>query len=79
MLTILTNTKNITLFVISLGGTQWPQGELVATPQPLMTVQPGTVYGQYPQQTPQYQTQQPQQTAAVPAAETVVYYQQPQV
>ena len=51
----------------------------MATPQPLMTVQPGTVYGQYPQQTPQYQTQQPQQTAAVPAAETVVYYQQPRV
>lgn len=61
----------------SLGGSQWSQGELVVSSQPIATAQSSGMYGQY-QQTPQY-LQQQQQQAATPGAETVVYYQQPQV
>ena len=55
-------------------GTQWPQAEQQLPAQPLMTVPTPGVYGQF-QQTQQYP---PQQTVAA-GAETLFYYQQPQV
>lgn len=58
----------------SIGGSQWPQGEQQLPAQPLMTVPTSGVYGQF-QQTPQY----PPQQAVAAGAETVFYYQQPQV
>jgi len=56
--------QNTPLQVTSLA-TQWPQGELVVPSQPVATVQTSSVY--------------PQQAVAMPGAETMVYYQQPQV
>ena len=50
----------------SLGASQWPQGDLVVSSQPVATVQTGNI---------QYQPQQ----VATPGTETVMYYQQPQV
>ena len=55
-------------------GTQWPQAEQQLPAQPLMTVPTSGVYGQF-QQTQQY----PPQQAVATGAETLFYYQQPQV